>query len=161
MILDSRWTKCSGLSYLQDGVVAEQRAAHRRGAAVAVDQLAAFLAPAPLFLQRLQAPLGCHSICARGQVAQRNPDGLRVVPHAAAVCHGKMGNYQCKTLADWCLVFFIHGLKIVPDLWYIRSSHCLLCCVSKTPRMTLIIPQRQEIPVFFVCMWKLELLWRP
>lgn len=78
-----------GLSYLQHGIVAEQRAAQRGGAAVTVDQLTAFLAPASLFPQCLQTPLGCHSISARGQVAQRNPDGLRVVPHAAAVCHRK------------------------------------------------------------------------
>lgn len=94
VIRDEWWIKSSRFSYLQHSIVAKQRAAHRGCAAVTVDQLTALLAPASLFLQCLQAPLGCHSISTRGQVAQRHPDGLRVVPHPAAVCHRRGRNYK-------------------------------------------------------------------
>lgn len=75
------------LTDLKHGIVAEHRTSQCRCAAVTVDQLAALLAPASLFLWPSQAPLCCHSISARGQVAQGYPDWLWAVPHAAAIYH--------------------------------------------------------------------------
>lgn len=73
------------LTNLKHSIVAELGTAQCRRAAVAVDQLAALLAPASLSLGPSQRPLGRHCISARGQVAQGYPDWLRVVPHAAAI----------------------------------------------------------------------------
>lgn len=64
------------LTNLKHSIVAERETAQCRSAAVTVDQLAALLAPASLFLWPSQRPLGRHSIRARGQVAQGYPDWL-------------------------------------------------------------------------------------
>lgn len=74
-------------AYLQNGIVAKQRAAHGGGVAVTADQLAALLTPASLLLRSLKAPMGCHGIGTRRQVAEWHPDGVWIVLHAATICH--------------------------------------------------------------------------